>query len=130
MAELADAADSKSCGRPKRRLAKCSSFFVFQHIQLSAQNRPCGSVRSGTVLLWPDGYSLVTVELIFANMVRGARGGGLLNLLALFASTAFHIFFKNLARIIRERTSGDNFAGASSPEESVGMMAHSGDDSW
>src|SRR5579864_7382734 len=78
MAELADAADSKSCGRPKRRLAKCSSFFVFQHIQLSAQNRPCGSVRSGTVLLWPDGYSLVTVELIVANMVRGARGGGLL----------------------------------------------------
>jgi hypothetical protein len=61
MAELADAADSKSSGRPNRQLAKCSFFFVFQHIEEREQNQTCGSVRPWIVLFWSDGYSLATV---------------------------------------------------------------------
>ena len=62
MAELADAADSKSCGRAKRLLSKCSFFFVFQHIRISREIKACCSVSSCAVPFWPDGYSLATAR--------------------------------------------------------------------
>jgi hypothetical protein len=63
MAELADAVDSKSSGRPEGQLAKCPSFFISQQIRRGGKNPPGVPVQFCEVLLGADGYSLATARI-------------------------------------------------------------------
>ena len=64
MAELADAADSKVGERKQSQPAKGRLCLVLRYMQEKSCGRELGSVKSGVLLLLPDGCSLARVKIM------------------------------------------------------------------